>query len=400
MTSPRPQLGRRDLFPELEARAYLNHAGMSPLSVPVQEALAAFAEAQGRKGLGALFEWLEARRRLKDKLARFIGAATDELALVPSTTEGIVDIALCFPWERGNRVIALEGEFPTNVTPWQRAAERHGLELVMVPAREFREDEPRALERLERELAKGVRLVAVSAVQFQTGYRMPLEAISASCQGAGTELFVDAMQALGVVPMDVKSLGIDYLVCGSHKWLMALEGVAFVYAPRKKAEALRPEVAGWLSHEEPVSFLLEGAGHLRYDRPIRKGIDFLEGGSLNNAGCAALETSLDLLTELGPRAVFEHVNGYLDALEPGLVDLGFESLRAKDTSRRSGILALLPPKGVNVAALPRALEARGVACTAPDGCLRFSPHWPNAVEEVDFVVSNVEASVTSAAKRG
>lgn len=399
MSDFKPRLGQRDLFPELEARAYLNHAGMSPLSVPVRAALSAFAEAQARKGLNALFDWLETRRRLKGKLARFVGAASDEIAFVPSTTEGIVDIALCFPWEKGDRVVALEGEFPTNVTPWQRAAERHELELVMLPAAEFRQDEPRAIERLEKELEKGVRLVALSAVQFQTGYRMPLEAISGACHRAGAELFVDAMQGLGVVPMDVKSLGVDYLVCGSHKWLMAIEGIAFVYVPRDKAEALRPEVAGWLSHESPVSFLLEGPGHLRYDRPIRKGIDFLEGGSLSNVGCAALEAALDLLTDLGPSAIFEHVSRYLDALEPGLVGLGFESLRAKAPSRRSGILSLLPPRGVDVTALPQALGERGVACTAPDGCLRFSPHWPNAADEIDFVIANVGECLVSAAEK-
>ena len=393
-------MGSRELFPDLEARAYLNHAAMSPLSVDVRDAMAGFVDDHARKGLGALFTWFEQRRRVRKKLASFIGADASEVAFVPSTTEGIVDIALCFPWKRGDRVIVLEGEFPTNVTPWQQAARRHQLELVMLSAAEFREDETRALEKLEKELERGVRLVAISAVQFQTGYRMPLEELATRCHRAGCELFVDAIQALGVVPIDVKEVGIDYLVCGSHKWMMGIEGIAFVYAPAERAEALRPEVAGWLSHETPVSFLLEGAGHLRYDRPIRKSLDFLESGSLSSIGCGALEASLDLLAQLGPQSIFDHVNQYLDALEPRLTALGFESFRAREKARRSGILSLRPPSGCDVMALQKALGDRAVACNAPDGYLRFSPHWPNALDEIDYVVESVEACVVAVASGG
>ncbi len=389
------RMGHRDLFPDLEARVYLNHAAMSPLSTPVRSAMANFVDDHARKGLGALFPWFEQRRRLREKLAGFIGADASEVAFVPSTTAGIVDIALCFPWKKADRVVVFEGEFPTNITPWQRAAERHELELVMLPVGEFRENEAMALERFEKELARGVRLVAVSAVQFQTGLRMPLEALATSCHRTGAELLVDAIQGLGVVPLDVESLGIDYLVCGSHKWMMGIEGIAFVYASAERARALRPEVAGWLSHESPVSFLLEGPGQLRYDRAIRKSIDFLEGGSISSIGCAALEASLDLLIQLGPSAIYEHVQSYLDALEPRLVALDFESLRARHSAARSGILSFHPPSGVDVMALQKALVGRGIACTAPDGHLRFSPHWPNALDEIDDVVANVEACVVS-----
>lgn len=396
MTDYRATLGSRDLFPDLESRAYLNHAAMSPPSVAVRDAIAAFTDAHARKGLGALFSWFGQRARLREKLARFIGADKSEIAFVPSTTEGIVDIALCFPWKKGDRVVVFDGEFPTNVTPWKRAAQRHELELVMFSADEFRRDRNDALERFDRELAKGARLVAVSAVEFQTGLRMPLEAFAVSCHRVGAELFVDAIQGLGVVPLDVGSIGIDYVVCGSHKWMMGIEGIAFVYASAERARALRPEVAGWLSHESPVAFLLDGPGHLRYDRPIRTGIDFLESGSISSIGCAALEASLDLLMQLGPTAIFEHVSSYLDTLESRLVALGFESLRAKEPAARSGILSLHPPSGVEVMALQKGLDARAIACTAPDGNLRFSPHWPNALDEIDDVVDSVEACVVAA----
>jgi len=394
MTTPRAELGSRALFPDLEATAYLNHAAMSPVSRPVRDEMVRCIEDLGRRGLGAYFDWFEQRQRLKAKLGTLIGASASDLALVPSTTRGIVDVAMCFPFRAGERVIVFSGEFPTNVTPWQRAAELFELDVVMLSADAYRRDEEQALEELTRELALGgVRVVAVSAVEFQTGYRMPLRAMADACHAAGAELFVDAIQALGVVPVDVEADAIDYLVCGSHKWLMAVEGIAFVYARARCAERLVPRVAGWLSHESPVSFLLEGEGQLRYDRPVRRSIDFLESSSSSTVGCAGLEASVDLLLQLTPPAVFAHVQRYLDLLEPALSELSFESLRANAAEGRSGILALTPPRGVDVMALAKSLQDAGISCTAPDGRLRFSPHWPNHGDEIAPVLAAVKTSL-------
>src|SRR5262249_35889129 len=160
-----------------------------------------------------------------------------------------------------------------------------------------------ALERLRAELDRGARLVAVSAVEFQTGLRMPLAEMSALAHARGAELFVDAVQACGIVPIDVQAEGIDYLSCGSHKWLMGVEGCGFLYARADRAAALRPNVAGWLSHEDAAGFLLRGEGLLRYDRPIKKSIDLIEGGNVNTAGFAGLEASLDLIQQIGVPAI-------------------------------------------------------------------------------------------------
>ncbi len=391
-----PELGSRALFPELECDAYLNHASMSPWSAPVRREMNRCGDDYARKGLGALMEWRPQRKRLKEKIATLIGAQGGDIALVPSTTRGLIDLALCMPWQRGDRVIVFSGEFPTNVTPWQRAAELFGLDLVMLEAELFRTNEEEALASFESELeSRGARLVAVSAVEFQTGYRMPVDAMARACHRAGAEIVVDAIQALGIVPMNVVASEIDYLVCGSHKWLMGPEGIAFVYATKDPASRLRPHVAGWLSHESPVDFLLEGPGRLRYDRPIRSTIDFLENGSLSTIGCAGLEAALDILIELGPTAIFTHVQAYLDELEPLLVELSFESLRASNGHGRSGTLSVLPPSGVEVTALSRALGEAGIICAVPDGHLRFSPHWPNARSELEHVGAELRRIVAA-----
>ncbi len=384
------RLGDRSRFPTLRARSYCNHAAISPPSRPVQAAALEAITRYAAEGLGALSWSLEQRERLRGRLAALVGAQASELGFVANTTAGVSAVALGIAWQPGDRVVLLHGEFPANVTPWLRASELHLLEPRWLRADDFLGPSGTGLMRLEELLRTGVRLVAVSAVQFQSVLRMPLFEIGALCRRYGAELFVDAIQACGVVPIDVEALQIDYLSCGSHKWLMGLEGVAFLYVRQARVAALRPVVAGWLSHEDGLRFLLEGAGHLRYDRPIRARADFVEGGAAPVVQLAALETAMEPIAALGVPAILEHVQAFHDALEPGLLARGFESVRATIPAQRSGILSALPPAGVDLAALHAGLGQRGISCAMPDGYLRFAPHWPNAHTEVPVVLAAID----------
>jgi selenocysteine lyase/cysteine desulfurase len=395
------KLGDRSLFPDLAYRVYFNHAAISPPSLAVRRAVVEVLDDYAQHGAGSFPTWAAQRNRLRGKLARLVGARAEDVALMPNTSRGVSDIALCFPWKRGDRVILFEGEFPANVTPWLRAAESHGLEITWIPVAEFLASEEQGLAALQRALAgsRRARLVAVSAVEFQTGLRMPVEAMAALAHQAGAELFVDAVQCCGVVPIDVVAAGIDYLAAGGHKWLMAPEGTGFLYVSPERVGALSPNVAGWLSHEDPVGFLLRGPGLLRYDKPIRKRADLVEGGNVNTAGLAGLEAAIDLLQILHVSTIFDHVSTILDALEPALVERGFRSLRSREARQRSGILGALPPAGISVIDLARELGDRGVACSTPDGVLRFSPHWPNDVGQVSEVVAALDESLSALAAR-
>lgn len=377
------RLGDRSLFPQLQAQAYLNHGAISPVSTPVREAVLRVLDDYAAHGVFAFGRWREQRERLRGKLAALIGARPEDVGFTASTTAGVITLANCIPWSKGDRIVLFRGEFPTNVTPWQRAAATYGLELCWLDADDFRGDGQVGLDALDAVLRRGVRLVALSAVQFQSGLRMPWEAVARACDAAGAELFVDAIQAVGAVPIDV-SVGIDYLACGSHKWLMGTEGIGFIYVAPDAMEALEPRLAGWLSHEDPLAFLFDGAGLLRYDRPIRKRADWIEYGAPNTAGAAGLEASVDLIEQIGVPAIFEHVNAYHDALEPGLAALGFESLR--DSVGRSCILSVRASTGEKTKAAFDTLHEAGIACTMPDGLLRFAPSWPNSAAEVGLIL--------------
>jgi len=387
----KPRLGDRSLFPDLSSRSYLNHAGVSPPPLPVRRAAAEALDGQARLGSGGVERGLALRARLRAAVAALLGAG--DVALVGGVTAGVQAVALCFPWRPGDRVVLLEGEFPANVTSWQRAAALFGLEIAWVPVASFQGSSGDGLSRLEAELRRGARLVATSAVQFRTGLAMPLAQMAALATRHGAQIFVDAIQACGATPLDAAALGLDYVASGAHKWLMGIHGAGFLWLGPGRAAALRTHLAGWLSHEDPVSFLTRGPGHLRYDRPIRPTVAALEGGSSSEVGQAALLAALELLLGLGIPAVHAHANAFLDRLAPGLAARGFSPTREADLGRRSTFFSAAPPPGVDPVRLREALGSRGVAVALPDGLVRFAPHWENALAEVDLVLGALDEAL-------
>ena len=377
-------MGSTDLFPTLEATSYLNHAAVSPPSLPVQQAVTDWMSLYARKGMAAVYPAIEQRASLKTSLARLLGCTAADLAITISTSRGLMELANCIPLAPRDRILCFDGEFPTNVTPWTTTAQAVGAEVSMLPQEGL--DDDAVLEQVETALKAGrVRLIAVSAVQFSTGRAMPIRELATLAHAHGAEICVDAIQAVGVMPIDVTDSQIDYLAGGAHKWLMGIEGVGYVYAAPNRLSALKPRTSGWLSHSEPIGFLIGGPGLLRYDRPIRTSIDFIEAHSLSVVGCAALEASVALIHDLGVPQIQAHVRAFNDRLEEGLLERGFQSLRAKGCP--TGTLSVLPPVQGSSVAWTKHFNDHGIAMSGPDGKLRFAPHWPNALDEVSMILA-------------
>jgi selenocysteine lyase/cysteine desulfurase len=387
MSSFTARLGDRSLFPSLEAKAYLAHAGCSPASSAVLDAVSECLARYAAGGIQAAVELLPQRRELRALAARLIGAAPEDIGLVQSTSAGVISIARAIPFRRGQRILLCHGEFPANITPWQLVAQDRELELGWLSLQAFERSNQEGLSLLRAELERGVRLVAVSAVQFQTGLRMPLREMAELCHAHGAELFVDAIQALGAVPLDVRDGDLDYVAAGGHKFLLGLEGAGLLYVRKRALAGLSLHQAGWTGHADPFRFLVEGPGQLRYDRPLVRAASFVEAGAVSVVGYAALHASLQILLSLGVENIFRHVTGYLDALEPELVALGCQSVRAPESERRSAILSVKLPPGTELAEVARALAAEGVIASTPDGHLRFAPHFSNQTEEIPYTVN-------------
>ena len=191
--------------------------------------------------------------------------------------------------------------------------------------------------------------------------------------------------AIGSTPVDLTH--VDYLACGSHKWLMGCMGTGVLYVAPEAARNLVPRTAGWLSHDDDLAFLNEGSGHLRYDRPFRRQASVFEGGAASALNHAALHAGIQPLLALGVPDIWAHIQAWHDAVEPGLVALGYASERSTEPAYRSGALAFRPPTGVAVAPLNAELTRRGIATSTPDGRLRLAPHWPNALSECEAVIA-------------
>lgn len=381
-------VGDRSLFPDLRWRIYANHASIGPLSSPVRDAVRAVVDGQAIEGVGVMPGAIARLHDARTGLAQLLGVDADGVALLGSTSDAVVAAAQTIPWRPGDRILLFEGEFPTNTTPWQIAADQHGLQVVWETLDGFDDGSGDGLARVARHLADGVRVVAVSAVQFQTGLRMPVEALADLTAAHDAWLAVDAIQGAGIVPLDLS--GADVVATGGQKWLMAPVGTGALAVRPDRFTEVRPTLASWLSHTDPLRFLFEGPGALTYDRPLATGHALYEGGSRNLAGHAGLAAATAVALEVGVDTAYRHAQAWIDAAEDGLLARGFRSVRATDPAARSAILSVVPPDGHTPTSLAEGLGARGISVATPDGHLRLSPSWPNALDEVGHVLDALD----------
>lgn len=383
------ELGSRALFPLLGQSIYLNHAAISPPSLKVREAVVRIVDDFALRGSAAFLDAVEARSILKCQLADLLGAPSadgSDFAWCPNTTSGVQAIAHAFPWQSGDSILLFRGEFPTNIIPWQQAAQRAHLTIKWASLERLHLSGGVDWSEVETALKTGIRLVAISAVQFQTGLRVPLHELSLLCKRYGAALFVDGIQACGATPIPLYE--IDFMACGGHKWMMGVEGSGFLYIHPRWHQGLQPPHAGWLSVEDPLDFLFADRSALRYDKRIRVEPSSFEGGAQSALCYAALGASVDLLQSLGIPSIYDHIQSLLDLLERGLLERGFQSARCKDVARRSTILSVTPPlsKQKEISEWVAYLAAQGVVISQPDGWLRFSPHWSNDQEQIRYTL--------------
>ena len=390
---PRPVLGEAALFPDLDFRSYLAHAAISPLNLAGRRAADAYLSSVSSYGNASFGVWMDQRERLRQSLADLLRMPASTVGLAPGCTRSITDVALALPWQSNYRLVSFRGEFPANVVPYQQAASAYGgvVELLPLPRANDSGADAQILDRLEKmfkDPTKRVAYLAASAVQFQSGFRMPLAEMGLLCDSYGVTFLVDGIQACGVVPLDLEELRIDAFFSGGHKWLLGLEGTGFCAILPRLACRLKPLTAGWLSSEHGADFLFKGAGLLRYDEPLLPAPRAFEGSTANALGFAALEAGVQIVSEIGPGAIFAHVQKLFDFVEPRLMERGFVSLRSPHEKLRSCILSFEPPRGVELATLFRKLDERGIRISIPDGLLRIAPHFHNTLEQMeDFVLA-------------
>lgn len=376
-----------DQFPLDPGLCHLNHAGVAPWPRRGVEAVCRFAEVNGSVGSEPYADWLAVDRRLRERLARLIGAdSAVDIALSKSTSEALSIIAYGLDWRPGDNIVGIAEEFPSNRIVWESLASRgvtwRGLE---VSDSESPESDLLAL------CDERTRLIAVSWIQYARGLRLDLARLGAECRGRGILLCLDAIQGLGALPFDLAETPADFVVADGHKWMLGPEGLAMLYVRPGIRDRLTLHQFGWHMVEHRGDFD-------RTDWAPAQDARRFECGSPNFLGIHALEASLSLLEDVGvpriARAIAERVEHLIDRID----HLGLELLSPRDPERRAGILTFRAP-GLDSGILYRSLMERRVLCAQRGGGIRFSPHFYTPIPVIDRAMDEVVALLVSTGLR-
>ncbi len=385
MTAPAYDLDRlrAQEFPWSAGTLWLDHASVGPLPERSRQAVERFTARRARPFELKADDQFGTLARVRQAVARLINAEPEEIALSPNTTFGISLAARALPLEPGDIVLVSHREFPANVYPWLLLRDR-GVVTELVPVdRDGWPDEPRLLDRLGD---PRVRVLAVSLTQFATGYTVDLERFSAECRRLGKWLVVDAIQAAGQLPIDVRAVPVDILAAGGQKWLLSPWGSGFVYVRRDLVGRLEPAITGWMAFEGTDDFT-----RLTDYRPtLRADARRFELITLPYQDFAGMLASLELLLELGVPAIRRHLAG-LHAPILEWADRRGIPVTSPRGERGSAMLCLAPPRGGE---LVRSLRARRIYCSFREGAIRLSPHCYNTVDEMARVADELDALLT------
>jgi cysteine desulfurase / selenocysteine lyase len=359
-------------FPVRERLVYLNHAAVAPLCKPAADAMKRLADDCTQFGSLHYQDWLGTYKGLRVAAARLIGADRSEIALVKNTSEGVAMVAIGLDWKPGDRMVAFLEEFPANYNPWKKLEEK-GIAVTWLSVEAPLEEIAGA--------AKGARLLAISFVQFLSGYRAPIQAIGEICHANRCIFLVDAIQGLGAFPLDVKASHIDALAADGHKWLLGPEGCGILYINQALQDRIEPVEFGWTNV----------AGYADYasrDMALRQDAGRYECGTLNTIGCFGLRASIEFLLEVGPGKIAPLVQNLGDRIAEGVLRKGYELLGKRTPETGAGIVSFRKP-GVAASEVVRKLAAAGISAAPRAGWVRTSPHFYIPPSDIDRMIEEL-----------
>jgi selenocysteine lyase/cysteine desulfurase len=376
----------RELFPGTRELVYFNAAAQGLLPTPTVETMGRVARAQSERGIMSHFENMDVVEAARQAAARLIGCTTEHVAFTAGTADGISKLAEGLDWRERDEVVLCDLEFPANVYPWA-AQQKHGARVRLVTSVEGRIEAGRLIEAI----GPRTRVVAVSHVQFGSGYRIDLPPLADACRRHGAILVVDAIQSLGVVPLDLE--GIDALAVEGRKWLLGPPGCGLLYVAPGLLERLRPGTLGARSVRNPDDLLqysgwLDAEGRIDLQPRLQPGSLRFEGGYPNVVGIAGLGRSLQLAEEIERdfirRRIAELVARFVERLEAA----GFAIYGPRTPGERAGIVSFELPAG-DPESLFHHLNREGYSLAVREGRIRVAPHVYNKEDEVDAVVQRI-----------
>jgi len=358
---------------------YVNHAAVGILPVATRDAVHAMVDdhaARGVLGTASREMSLPAYRR---RIAEFIGGRGEEIALLRNTGDGATVLAQGLDLGPGDEVITAANEFGANAYPWLVLRER-GVRVTLIEAPRER----MTPEVLRRYISSRTKVVAVSWVTFDDGYRHDLAALAEVAHADGALFVVDAIQGLGAFPLDVNATNVDAVYAGGAKWLMALQGVSFLWLRANLLDRVALRLPGWRSVEDIWNFL-------DYAQSPAPDASRFEGGTVNILGALSLTTSMDVLATAGIERIGAHVLALTDRLADGLQSGGWAIVGDRSTDDVKSGIVTFRRDSIDPVAIGRRLQRdQGIVTTYRATGIRVAPHGYNTSDDMDAVVGALE----------
>ncbi len=366
----------RQEFPYLDSETvYFDHAAVTPLCNRVRIYMDKYIrQAQGEK-IENWFDTMEMAQAAREKFSRLINSPDHRVAMVKNTTDGMILLARGLKWEEGDRIILHRMEFPSNVYPWWDL-QPFGVKL------DFLDSDLGVVTTadLHKVVTKRTRLVAVSWVQYFSGYRNNIRALADWCHERDILLAVDVMQGLGAIQFDISEQRPDFIATGTAKWLCGLQGVGFIYLTQELQDMLHPPHMGWQGRSDLLDF------H-NYSQPLKPDASRYEFSTPNSVGVWGVNGSLDLLLDAGPEAIEQRILELSDYLYRKLIEQNYRIISDRHADAKSGIIVVSHQRSEYNQRVFERLQSRDFHISYRNGNLRVSPHFYNTKAEIDSFIS-------------
>jgi selenocysteine lyase/cysteine desulfurase len=367
----------RTHFPIFRQRVYVNSCSQGALSEQVEESISTWMRTW-HEGGSPWELWVEQVEALRAEFAASIGAAADEIAVVPAASGAINAIASALSFDRERRHVVMgEFEFPTMAQAWL-AQQRRGADIRWVHA----DGDSLPMEAYRSVVDDRTLIVPATHVCFRNGHKTDIAALTRMCHERGALVFLDDYQHTGSAPLNVSELGVDFMATGCLKYLLAAPGIAFLYVRRALIETLEPTITGWFGRINPFDFRID---QLDWPRNARR----FESGTPAIPNAYAALAALRLLGRIGYGTIAERIMELVDRFHRAVTDAGYDVATPVDPTRRGPLVVV---RSVDAASLVTRLAERGIVASARGQGLRVSFHAYNNTDDVDQVVTALKAN--------
>jgi len=365
----------REQFAALRHFTYLNSAAVSPLPSKAIDAVNSQLHDVANYGSSHYTTWIETKTRARGLLASMMNVEPEQIAFTRNTSDGFAIIANGLEWQAGDNIVSYAREFPANYYPWRRIRDHFNVELRLCPEAEGRID----LDEFISLIDSNTKVVAISSVQFNSGFRADLERIGRAARAVDALFCVDVIQGLGAHGYDLPAQYVDAASGASHKWLCAPEGCGFVYLSERAHERVEPTLTGWISVETPWDFDDR-------EQPLKPNALALESGTGVSSLFYGLEQSLKLINETGLEKIESHLETLTDQLCDSLGGKDYDIVSSRRNGEKSAIVCIKHRNGRDPNEIFKELEASNVIVSARDGRLRIAPHFYNDESDIQRLI--------------